>query len=475
MSTSNQSRYGDNNVGGLRQPEAGDPVASPTVVRLPERNGVPNTPQGKGETPESETAIDEPSSGERSRRDLTRQQTSAHVSRLVLRESSPRRVPAGAAPAASITSTSGTGGAPVPSLASDYTGLRRRIHGRVFVLIGEDAENYADVVNDACSGLVIGGKGALEEVRRMAHSHPDRMLAVDPWLSEKVYASEEAPFILEVADEDAPALLPAPTLEEYLQAQIKVGATFATTPTGVMRAGDRRTLKKAIRQVNDLDRDDVVFYVPLEPAWFTLANIKGLIGVLSACEHPVAIAIADSNGDPYTKVLPALRSVVASLSYAMMWRSDLAGLDLMAHGAKAASIGVLPAKRAAKVPDSFRRASDKTDRRPQVLRPELLRYVRTSYMRDEWYAATEPQLCWCKVCDGREIDRFSKATESRLEAHRHNAVTLVALIENVGNLVGDKNWWRVVARDAVAEHTVLGGQLGRKVEPPASVDAFADA
>ena len=123
-----------------------------------------------------------------------------------------------------------------------------------------------------------------------------------------------------MADEDAPALLPAPTLEEYLQAQIGAGATFATTPTGVMRAGDRRSLKKAIRQVNDLDRDDVVFYVPLELAWFTSANVKGLIGVLAACKHPVAIAIADSNGDPYTKVLPALRSVVASLSYGMIWR-----------------------------------------------------------------------------------------------------------------------------------------------------------
>lgn len=470
MSTSNQSPSGDRKVGGLRPSDADDPVAAPTAVRLPGR------PQG-GEAPAaSETSTGEPSPGERSHPEFGRQQASAHVSRLVLKESPPppRGAPSGAAPAAGITSTSATTRASAPSVAPEYTGVRRRIHGRVLVLIGEDAEHYVDVVNDACSGLVIGGKGALEEVRRMAHSHPDRVLAVDPWLSEKGYASEEAPFILEVADEEAPALLPAPTLEEYVQAQIGAGATFAITPTGVMRAGDRRSLKKAIRQVNDLDRDDLVFYAPLELAWFTSANVNGLIGVLAACRHPVAIAIADSNGDPYTKVLPALRSVVASLSYGMIWRSDLAGLDLMAHGAKAASIGVLPAKRAAKVPDSFRRASDKTDRLPQVLRPELLRYVRTSYMRDEWYAATQPPLCWCKVCDGREIDRFSQATESRLEAHRHNAVTLVALIENVGNFVGDKNWWRVLARDAVAEHTVLGGLLGRRVEPPASVDAFAD-
>jgi hypothetical protein len=450
VSTSNQSPSGDRNVGGLGEPDAGDPVAAPTAVRPPRR------PQGEEATAQSETSTGALGIGERSHYEFSRQQTPAYVSRLVLKESS--RPPRGA-----------------PSGAPQYTGLRRRIHGRVLVLIGEDAEHYVDVVNDACSGLVIGGKNALEAVRRMAHSQPDRVLAVDPWLSERGYASEEAPFILEVADEDAPALLPAPTLDEHLQAQIGAGATFATTPTGVMRAGDRRSLKQAIRQVNDLDREDVVFYVPLELAWFTSANVKGLIGVLAACKHPVAVSIANSNGDPYTKVLPALRSVVASLSYAMIWRSDLAGLDLMAHGAKAASIGVLPAKRAAKVPDSVRRASDETDRRPQVLRPELLRFVRTSYMRDEWYASTEPPLCWCKVCAGRAIDRFSPATESRLEAHRHNAVTLVALIENVGNLVGDEDWWRVLARDAVAEHMVLGGQLGRKVEPPASVDAFAVA
>jgi len=476
VSTSNLEPAGDQNVDGPRQPDAEMAVANTSVLRPAERAVAPTTPQGNAASTEIETFMDEPNPVERSGRDLSSQQ-SVQGSRLVLMESRPAApAPAIAAPAAAgTTSISGAAGAPAPSVARNYTGFRRRIHGRVLVLIGEDAENYADIVDDACSGLVIGGKNALEAVRRMARSHSDRILAVDPWLSEKNYASEEAPFILEVVDEDAPALLPPPTLEEYLQAQIKAGATFATTPTGVVRAGDRRTLKKAVKLVSDLDRDDVVFYVPLEPAWFTRDNVKGLIGVLAACKHPVAIAIADSNGDPYTKVLPALRSVVASLPYAMIWRTDLAGVDLMAHGAKAASVGVLPAKRAAKVPDSFRRASDKTDKRPQVLRPELLRYVRVSYMRDEWYAATEPPPCWCKVCGGREVDRFGTATESRLEAHRHNAVTLTALIEDVANLVGDRSWWRGVARDAVAEHAVLGGQLGRKVEPPASVDAFADA
>jgi hypothetical protein len=49
-----------------------------------------------------------------------------------------------------------------------------------------------------------------------------------------------------------------------------------------------------------------------------------------------------------------------------------------------------------------------------------------------------------------------------------------SLIESETTPVGAKAWWRGLANDAVAEHTALGGQIGRKLTPPASVDAFAD-
>lgn len=363
-------------------------------------------------------------------------------------------------------------GPAAPAEKPSLTDFRARLEGRVLIITGDDAASYASVVSDSQSGLVIGGKKAAGVLRRLAAEQPTRMLAIDPWQSQEDYATVERPFILDVTDDGQQSLFDGPSLEDSLRAQISLGAAFAVTPTGVMRAGDSRPLKAAVLAANKVRRVDVVLYMPLEPAWLTRDNLRSLIGILSKCQHPVAIAIADRNLDPYSKVLPALRQVVAALPYAIVWRTDLAGLDLMAHGAKAACVGVRPSQRAADIPGEKRIALNKIDKHPNVLRPELLRWVKTTLMVENWYASTDPPGCGCCVCGGGKVDRYGDSVAAQLEAHRHNVAVLMQLIEPVPALVGAKAWWKSLVADAIAEHTALGGRIGGQVKVPASLGAF---
>jgi hypothetical protein len=353
------------------------------------------------------------------------------------------------------------------------TTFRDRLGGRVLIVTGDDAAQYSNVISSDRSGLVVGGKNAYDVVRRLAHADPTRLLAVDPWQSYTGYATAERPFILDTADDGQGSLFAPPTLEDHLSSQIALGAAFAVTPTGIIHAGDNSPLKAAVIAINKIQRSDIVLYAPMALACFQQDNLRSLIGILSKCEHPVAIAVADRNPDPYSKVLSVLRELVVALDYAIVWRTDAAGFDLMAHGAQAACIGAIPSKRAADTPGEKRFATDKRDMHPHVLRRELLRWVKTTFMVDNWYASLDAPGCSCVVCQGRRVDRYGDNDAARLEAHKHNVAVIMEIIESVPNPVGALPWWNAAVADAVAEHISLGAAIGGRVKVPASLDAYS--
>ncbi len=364
--------------------------------------------------------------------------------------------------------------ATAPAVEADKAGFRDRLAGRVLVVAGKgDAAPFAELISETESGLVLCGKGALDALKQLSDAYVSLPMAIDPWQSYAAHATVKRPFNIDGLATGNARGAKAATLERFLVAQISAGAEFAVSPTGIQFAGDTRPLKEAVEVMNEIKRDDVVLHVPLETAWFAKENLHSLKGILAHSKHPVAITVVDRNRDPYSKFLPQLRELVAALEYAIVWRVDFAGLDLMAHGAKACAIGAIPSHRGVTLTDGPRHSSDKSNHFPHVLLPDYLRWVRANHMRVKWFARIQPLKCACVVCGGAAVDRFSASDDDRFEAHRHNVAVLMVLIENAPSLVGAKVMWSQMVAQAIVEHASLGRYIGGQVDVPPELKAYS--
>lgn len=359
-----------------------------------------------------------------------------------------------------------------PSKRRSRQTVRTTLKGRLLVeALADDAVHCPALLSRSLSGLVIGGaKDAAATVRSLRAAYNDLVLAIDPLNSEKYFATETAPFALGDGD-----TLFTPSVEEVLNDQIASGCSFGVTPTGYVQAGEPEALKAVINTANDLDRDDIVVLVPMDHRWLADANIKQLTAILSRSKHPVALALGDPSGNPaaHPNAQRNLRALATALSDLVLWRTDMSGVDAMAHGALAAAVGLVPSRRRAAVPDTGGRAANPADRTPQVFLPDLLRFARASFIQDEWYAATLPPPCLCKSCQGGAIDRFSSTSDDQRAGRLHNAAKLSELIEDAGANGGVDRWWPDKVNNAVSAHVTLSSVIGREITLPPDLELWA--
>lgn len=349
------------------------------------------------------------------------------------------------------------------------TEAERRLGTRVLVLASAEAEATAPYVDPTMSGLIVAGANAYRTVRSLRWQYPDLVMLVEP-TSTAVWATKEAPFVLETSglfDEE---------LGDALDAQLQIGASVAVTPTAVCNAGDSEAMKAALKQVNELDRDDFVFLLPVHYRWLDESNIKQLIAIVTRSRHPVAIALADSSSNPlaHKGAIPSYRRLFEAAPWAMPWRADLAAFDALAHGARAAAIGQLPSLRRLTFPDKGGFSSDKSDMSPHVLLPKLLRYRRSSKMQQEWYASAPADTCPCQHCGGRDIDRFNGSGEQRLQAHLHNLHETTTMRQEIEGFTTEQiaSWWKRRLLDVEYEREALRGRIGVDVKATPDVEEW---
>ncbi|MEH3089292.1 MAG: hypothetical protein PGN24_06715 [Microbacterium arborescens] len=349
------------------------------------------------------------------------------------------------------------------------TEAARRLGTRVLVLASAEAEATAPYVDPTVSGLIVTGANAHRTVRTLRRQYPDLMMLVEP-TSTAVWATKEAPFVLETSG------LFEEKLGDVLDAQLQVGASVAVTPTAVFQAGDSEAMKAALKQANDLDRDDFVFLLPVHYRWLDESNIKQLIAIVTRSRHPVAIALADSSANPlaHKGAIPSYRRLFEAAPWAMPWRADLAAFDALAHGARAAAIGQLPSLRRLAFPDKGGFSSDKSDMSPHVLLANLLRYRRSSKMQQEWYASAQADTCSCQHCGGRDIDRFNGSDEQRLQAHLHNLHETTTMRREIDGLTTEQiaAWWKRRLLDVEYERQALKGRIGADVKTTPDVEEW---
>jgi hypothetical protein len=365
-----------------------------------------------------------------------------------------------------------------------------------------DAQACASSVDTATGGLVISGaksptststdRRAIRSAGRkpahraapgsgsrrvtfstLAAAFPGMPLFREPSSAATHLATAAQPFLLGEPD----ALVPL-TLSEILDNQIAGGASGALTPTGFIPAGDADAMKAAVHIANGLDRRDTLLWMP---AWYTWArepDVSQFIAIARRSAHPIALTLGDA-GDPlkHPGVPEGLRRIVAEVPRLVVWRTDLAGIDGLVHGALAAAVGVTAGLRHTTEPGKNGFSPNPADRTPRVLLDHMLRFVTARKMQEEWFASTPAPSCDCDVCGGHQLDRFTSVPADHIEAYRHNIVRLTAMHTDLlacgTSGLARKDWWREWLEDARAAHTELEGQISSKVPFPAVLESWS--
>ncbi|ALG10212.1 hypothetical protein AOZ06_27945 [Kibdelosporangium phytohabitans] len=284
--------------------------------------------------------------------------------------------------------------------------------------------------------------------------HPDCPVLVDPAAYERHVATPDAPFLLPTGG------LLSIGLPEMLDDQLAAGATAAITPTKFIAAGDIGSLTAAARQVARLDRQDVLFLVPLDISLLGRAHFDEVTAILADAGHPVALVLGRRFGSlaqTADRVVPYIRNlrVLAAAIDLMPLRTDFTAFDLVAHGAFAGA------------PRSGGAVRHTGDSAPDVLVPGFMAWWRGSDLADLFGARQNlAPRCPCVVCDEQRLTRLIRAHHAE-EAMCHAVATWSAY---AGDLLGQPTmraraeYWRRMCGNAIGYHSELTHHL-RRVRP----------
>lgn len=345
------------------------------------------------------------------------------------------------------------------------------LQGRV--LLHENARNiprFRHALDDDLSGVVMTGPQADERAfqLRTAAGYEGIMLI------------DSAPYTTYTATAEEPFMAPPDELfasvDDSLSFQKARGASAALTPTGYIPPANSGALEAVRREANRIERADTVISLPIDVTWLGREHIGELIAVCAQIHHPKAV-ILFRQFDPLEEAedVPAnLRRLFTEVAHMSLLRTDLAALDVMAHGALCAGIGVQSSLRHAippgRKPRTGKRGGGPTY--PKVLMPQLMCFKGAESLAN-LYANVDPATCACEECDGRGLDRFFLPDgETRREADNHTVLTWSDWVsEMAGHPAGvrRKTWWRDKCAAAVRRCELENQRIGL---PPRSRSGF---
>ena len=328
---------------------------------------------------------------------------------------------------------------------------------RQFHVAGRNMSVEASLIETGAGGAILVGDDAVAKVASVRAANPNLALVVEPRALRKHLATDAQPFQLS-----------AGTLGDDLDQQ-RTYSDLAITPTGQIRAGESAALKAALREANKLDRTDTLFAIPAFAGWLSEPHyVKQLIAVINHSKHPVLLTFIDGrNPVGSMKRAHAYRRIFQETNVPVVaHRADLIGFDALAHGAIASAIGSYPTTRRLN-PFDHRGGgvSDPEDMSPHMLLPDMLRIVRSTHMRREWFASVTPIQCFCVICGGADVDRLHEDEAERRIGHNHNVVNLDSLYSSyVGlNAAGRRALWADQVQGALDTYPQLEAHLGRRL------------
>jgi hypothetical protein len=315
------------------------------------------------------------------------------------------------------------------------------------------------------SGLVLGGQNSLTETVAQAWARSGETVLIDPARYQTDFATAEHPFHLPSELPDQLELLSQDrTLAGYLRCQRAIsGSPLALTPTGYLARGAQEAVKTAVRQVRyETDEDTTVLTLPLDRQWLTNeAALDFLIAELRPVVALKALVLgADRNPLERVGTARALRLLLSEVPGTALIRTDLAGLDAVAHDAVFAAIGTRSSLRHARPP---RKGGFPPSGRPAyVLHPRLMRFIRNSSLTEK-YGARRAPACDCTYCQGLPLTRFEDTERGATEAELHNTAVWTPWAARIlEQPPGSRRQavWRHLCQQALADYGELNRQLG---------------
>ncbi|WP_234326701.1 hypothetical protein [Streptomyces sp. NRRL S-337] len=349
-------------------------------------------------------------------------------------------------------------------------GIDELLRDRLLIMVNDrSAIDVLPYVPARTGGLVLTGAAAPVRCREIRNARPEMVVVTDHGSHTEHIASVDAPFGLKTRG--GWRELDVTGLNEVLDGQRDNRASYAVTPTCFIEGdetADLPVLNAVIRQANQLRRQDTVVLVPCSWRWLRRSCVSHLSEQIQACRHPVAL-ILQADGDPLDRVQApeGLRQLCRSCPRLVLWRTDLAAFDAMAHGALGAAVGASAVLRHGVAPRPGTGGGGHKPY-PVVLVRRLLRYHRVATLQD-WFAHIAPWTCDCAVCGGAALTRFTDSDAHTVAALRHTVCELYGLHEELdATLPGDERigWWRQQLADAWEYHRLLASQTDTEVAFP---------
>lgn len=353
---------------------------------------------------------------------------------------------------------------PPPAARTVETGNTRALtQGRQFHVLNNGAEELLPLINPRTGGAFLAADRVQDKLGRYRSMNSSVPLVIEPRAIRHSTANHLHQFF-----DDEGAGLSLSGLNAVLDQARAWNADCALTPTGQIQVGDLLTLQRTIDLANKLSRDDVLLAIPLASNWLSNADLHdSLIAALNESRHQVALTFFDANADSIGSGLRmrAYRKLIATTTADIVaYRVGLQGLDAVAHGAIASAIGSYPALRGLAKAGS----GDGRLHPPHLLLGDLLEYVPTQKMRDDWFRTKESLTCACAVCGGEKIDRFYALPAHRRTAHQHNTLELDRLFASLTSLgiEGVPVQWGHLVHDAKSAYARLQSYTGRPEKTP---------
>ncbi|MEV0929262.1 hypothetical protein ACIBMX_03820 [Streptomyces phaeochromogenes] len=355
-------------------------------------------------------------------------------------------------------------------------GIDELLRDRLLIMVkDQSAIDVLPYIPARTGGLVLTGAAAPVRCREIRNTLPEAVVVMDHSSHTQQVATADAPFGLKTSygwrDLDLAGL------NEILDGQRDNKASYAVTPTCFIpadQAGDTSVLKAVVRQANLLRRQDTVVLLPCSWRWLRRSSLPHLTEQIRACRHPVGL-IMQADGDPLDRAEApeGLRQLCRSCPRLVLWRTDLAAFDAMAHGALGAAVGASAILRHGMAPRPDNGGGGHKPY-PVVLVRRLLRYHRVATLQD-WFAHIDPWACDCTVCKGAVLTRFTDRETDVVAALQHTVCELYGLHDELdGTLPGDERigWWRQQLADAWDYHRLLASQTNTEVQFPRVLQAW---
>ncbi|MFH8590687.1 hypothetical protein [Streptomyces rimosus] len=287
--------------------------------------------------------------------------------------------------------------------------------------------------DETADGLVlcsVSAPRAAQEARLAQRGH----LLFDLARYEQETASAHDVFYHDPSPDDASLLSADPDSTSPGQEQIRAGATAILTPTLCFRDGDRVAIRAAASHIQQYDPTTVVFVVPLDAQWLQSDDdVRFLVRSLNGVPHLKALAFGAVDGVlPNEEFALHLRALITGIERVALIRTDLAGLDALAHGATFVSIGVQSSCRTFRPPYTPGRptANPSGLAYARVLHPVLMEYFYGGELA-HLYGWNNAPACHCGVCKGQHIARFSDSPDDVRAADRHNVAVWLRWAEDL--------------------------------------------